>query len=170
MAVLLRHWFGTGVILVLNAKHVLQWLNFEVEPFKSQSPDDPRTITEQFDVNQQASAVGLYCFWFACDHANPLLPMYVFFTLFLSHHLFYWLKFEFVRHSLWTGRMNQLSGERRSGFTFGVPSLNSRTHTRMNSSWGEPWESKDSVLHIDLSELDDRTTNCPTKSRCPHKG
>lgn len=37
-------------------------LLFEVEPFKSQSPDDPRTITEQFDVNQQASAVGLYCF------------------------------------------------------------------------------------------------------------
>ncbi len=50
-------------------------LLFEVEPFKSQSPDDPRTITEQFDVNQQASAVGLYCFWFACDHANPLLLM-----------------------------------------------------------------------------------------------
>lgn len=50
-------------------------VSFEVEPFKSQSPVDPRTVTEQFDVNQQASAVGLYCFWFACDHANPLLLM-----------------------------------------------------------------------------------------------
>lgn len=54
---------------------VYMQLLFEVEPFKSQSPDDPRTITEQFDVNQQASAVGLYCFLFACDHANPLLLM-----------------------------------------------------------------------------------------------
>lgn len=35
-------------------------LLFEVEPFKKSR--DPRTITEQFDVNQQASAVGLYCF------------------------------------------------------------------------------------------------------------
>lgn len=68
-------------------------LLFEVEPFKSQSPDDPRTITEQFDVNQQASAVGLYGFWFACDHANPLFTHVFFFGLFLSHHLFYLLKF-----------------------------------------------------------------------------
>lgn len=66
-------------MLVINTKQL------KVEPFKSQSPDDPRTITEQFDVNQQASAVGLYCFWFACDHANPLLPMYVlFYFVFVS--------------------------------------------------------------------------------------
>lgn len=86
-------------------------------PFKSQSPGDPCTVTEQCDVNQQASAVCLGCFWFACDHANSLWLMFFSFSVsffFLSVHLFYWLKFEFVRHSLWTGWMNPLSGERRS--------------------------------------------------------
>lgn len=76
------------------------------------------------DVKQQASAVGLYCFWFACDHANPLLHMYPFpLVCFCLIILFYWLKFEFVRHSLWTGWMYQLSGERRSGLHFGLQFL-----------------------------------------------
>lgn len=36
---------------------VLKW-----NSSKAKSPVDPCTVTEQFDVNQQASAVGLYCF------------------------------------------------------------------------------------------------------------
>lgn len=76
---------------VMQCRLILE--NFEEEPFKSLSPDDPRTTSEQIDVNQQASAVGLYCFWFACDHANPLLLMSFFFSLFLSNHLFFVLGF-----------------------------------------------------------------------------
>lgn len=69
------------------------------------------------DTNQQASAVGLECFWFACDHAiTPFFLLVSFsFVCFCLVICFYWLKFEFDRHSLWTGWMYQLSGERRSG-------------------------------------------------------
>lgn len=115
MATSLSCWFDSrvGSTVKRNFLHSHLQLHFE-DPFKSQSPGDPCTVTEQFDVNQQASAVCLDCFWFACDHANSLFTFFFFFTFFLSVPLFYWLKFEFVRHSLWTGWMNALSGERRS--------------------------------------------------------
>lgn len=65
----------TNVTSSVYMRLVLKW-----NSSKAKSPVDPCTVTEQFDVNQQASAVGLYCFWFACDHANPPFT-HVFFFL-----------------------------------------------------------------------------------------
>lgn len=100
-----RYRFDNDVTLVEKKRNV-SFLFLHKVAFWSGTLQKPkssvRTITaEQFDVNLQASAVGLYCFWFACDHANPLLLMSPYLVCFLSYHLFYWLKFEFVRHSLW---------------------------------------------------------------------
>lgn len=73
MATSLSCWFDSRVGSTVKSifLHSHLQLHFE-DPFKSQSPGDPCTVTEQFDVNQQASAVCLDCFWFACDHANSL--------------------------------------------------------------------------------------------------